>query len=182
MLFLIHPEALFGLEETVIGMWKHLCWRPVVRQKKRGVDPRKSLWVKDLDFVEKGCACMLSHFSCVRLFVTLWTMASQALLSMGFSRQENFSGLPCLPPGDLPNPEISLYWCNDSLWTQQLRSNQEVGSTCFALRFGEISESQGFWKPSDQWPTGISAFHLLFKGLHYSISITMSKLTNKNNI
>ena len=31
--------------------------------------------------------CMLSHFSCVRLFATLWTVARQALLSMGFSRQ-----------------------------------------------------------------------------------------------
>ena len=34
------------------------------------------------------CACVLSHFSCFRLFVTLWTVAFQAPLSMGFSRQE----------------------------------------------------------------------------------------------
>ena len=54
------------------------------------------------------CACMLSHFSCVWLFVTLWTVAPQAPLSMGFSRQEEWSGLPCLPPGDLPNPGIEL--------------------------------------------------------------------------
>ena len=39
-------------------------------------------------------------------FVTLWTIAHQAPLSMGFSRQEYWSGLPCLPPGDLPNPGI----------------------------------------------------------------------------
>ena len=43
----------------------------------------------------------LSH---VRLFVTLWTVARQALLSMGFSRQEYLSGLPFPSPGDLPNP------------------------------------------------------------------------------
>ena len=49
-------------------------------------------------------ACMLSHFSRVRLFATLWTVAHQAPLSMGFSRQEYWSGLPCPPPGDLPNP------------------------------------------------------------------------------
>ena len=40
----------------------------------------------------------------VRLFVTLWTVARQTPLSMGFSRQEPWSGLPWPPPGDLPNP------------------------------------------------------------------------------
>ena len=53
-------------------------------------------------------ACVLGHFSCVWLFVTLWTVAHQAPLSMGFSRQEYWSGLPCLPPGDLPQPGIKL--------------------------------------------------------------------------
>ena len=49
--------------------------------------------------------CMLNHFSHVKLFVPLWTVALQTLLlSMGFSRQEYWSGLPCPPPGDLPNP------------------------------------------------------------------------------
>ena len=51
-------------------------------------------------------ACMLSRFSCVHLFVTSWTTAHQALLSMGFSRQEYWSRLPFLPPGNLPNPGI----------------------------------------------------------------------------
>ena len=49
---------------------------------------------------------MLSHFSLVWLFVTLWTLAYQDPLSMGFSRQECWSGLPCPPPGDLPDPGI----------------------------------------------------------------------------
>ena len=49
---------------------------------------------------------MPSHFSHVQLFVTLWTVACQASLCMGFSRQEYCSGLPCPPPGDLPNPGI----------------------------------------------------------------------------
>ena len=51
-------------------------------------------------------ACVLSRFSCVPLFATLWTVAHQALLSMGFSRQEYSSELPCPPPGDLPDPGI----------------------------------------------------------------------------
>ena len=41
-----------------------------------------------------------------QLFAILWTVAHQAPLSMGFSRQEYWSGLPCPPPGDLPNPGI----------------------------------------------------------------------------
>ena len=45
---------------------------------------------------------MLSHFSRVWLFVTLWTIAHQAPLSMGFSRQEYWSGLPFPPPGNCP--------------------------------------------------------------------------------
>ena len=49
---------------------------------------------------------MLSHFSHLRLFVTLWTVACQAPLSMGLSGQEYWSGLPCPPPGDLPDPGI----------------------------------------------------------------------------
>jgi len=53
-----------------------------------------------------SCLAMLSHFNCVRFFVTLWTVACQAPLSMGFSRQEYWSGLPCPPPGDLPDPGI----------------------------------------------------------------------------
>ena len=47
---------------------------------------------------------MLSCFSCV--FVTQWTVVCQAPLSMEFSRQEYWSGLPCPPAGDLPNSRI----------------------------------------------------------------------------
>ena len=52
------------------------------------------------------CMCVLSHFSHVQLLVILWTIAHQAPLSMGFSRQEYWSGLSCPPPGDIPNPGI----------------------------------------------------------------------------
>ena len=50
-------------------------------------------------------ACMLSHFSCAQLFVILWTVACQALLSMGLFRQEFWNGLP-RSPGDLPDSGI----------------------------------------------------------------------------
>ena len=51
-------------------------------------------------------ACRLSRFSCVQLSVTPWPVACWAPLSMGFSRQESCRGLPCPPPGDLPDPGI----------------------------------------------------------------------------
>ena len=49
---------------------------------------------------------MLSRFSHVQLCVTLWIVAHQAPLSMGFPRQEYWSGLLCPPPGDLLDPGI----------------------------------------------------------------------------
>ena len=54
---------------------------------------------------------LLSHFSHLQLFATLWTVARQAPLSMGFSRQEYWSGFPCPLPGDLPDPGIELQSC-----------------------------------------------------------------------
>ena len=51
-------------------------------------------------------ACMLSCYSCVQLFANLWTVVHQAPLSLGVSRQEYWSGFPCPPPGDLPDPGI----------------------------------------------------------------------------
>ena len=46
--------------------------------------------------------------SCVQLFVTPWTVSHQAPLSMEFSRQEDWSGLPFPSPGDLPDPATEL--------------------------------------------------------------------------
>ena len=51
------------------------------------------------------CVCVLNG---VQLFVTSWTVASQAPLSMGFPKQEYWSGLPFLSLGDLPGPGIEL--------------------------------------------------------------------------
>ena len=70
----------------------------------------KVLLVRFMPYQEMRCLshfmCMLSHFSHVQLFVTLWTIAHQAPLSMEFSRQEYWSGLPFPSPGDLPSPGI----------------------------------------------------------------------------
>ena len=50
------------------------------------------------------CYCLVA--SLMSDYATLWTVVHQAPLSMGFSRQEYWSGLPCPPAGDLPNPGI----------------------------------------------------------------------------
>ena len=59
-------------------------------------------WQQDINSVFLAGGCVLSRFSRVRLFVTLWTVAPQAPLSLGFSRQEYWSGLPCPFLGNLP--------------------------------------------------------------------------------
>ena len=59
-----------------------------------------------------GTFCYIHLYACVlslvQLFVTPWTIARQSLLSMGFPRQEYWSGLPLSHSGDLPDPEIKL--------------------------------------------------------------------------
>ena len=54
------------------------------------------------------CCCCLVTKPCPTLYATPWTAAHQAPLSMGFPRQEYWSGLPFPPPGDLPDSEIEL--------------------------------------------------------------------------
>ena len=77
--------------------------------------------------VSSSSACVLS---CIRLFVSSWTVALQAPLSLGFSWQEYWSGLPFPPLGNLPNPGIGsnprlwcfLHWQADSLLLSHQRS------------------------------------------------------------
>ena len=70
-----------------------VSWVPLTSEENGG-----SFW--------RMCACVLSASSRVWFFGTPWTVACQAPLSMGFSRQEYWSGLSCPPPGDLANPGI----------------------------------------------------------------------------
>ena len=79
--------------------------RTALKQKQAELDP---VWTQtsqhcfDLDSSDFD----LVRFSQCMLFATPWTIARQAPLSMGFSRQEYWSGLPCPPPGDLSDPGI----------------------------------------------------------------------------
>ena len=77
--------------------------------------------------------CALGHFSHVRLSETLWTDGRQAPPSMGFSRQESWSGLLC-PPRDLPDPGI-----------------QQCPLTALAGRFITASAPWGFPKHCEHY-------------------------------
>ena len=62
---------------------------------------------KELKEKSKNTICVQAQsLGCVQLFVTLWTVVYQAPLSMEFSRQEYWNGLPFPTPGDPPNPGI----------------------------------------------------------------------------
>ena len=83
----------------------------------------------------------------VWLFATLWTVASQAPPSMGFSRQEYWSGLPFPSPGDLPNPRIepgSPALQADSLPTELWRKPSAYNSVTLLLTQDEIYRLQVF--------------------------------------
>ena len=76
--------------------------------------------------------CMPSHFSHVQLFRTPWTIAHQAPLSMGLPKEKYWGGLPCPPPGDLPNPGVKLL----SLATPALASVFFITSTTWEAQGG----------------------------------------------
>ena len=108
------------------------------------VMPKGSLWLVYLEKVTKSES--VNH-SVVPDFATPWTVAWQASLSLGFSRQEYWSGLPFPSPGDLPNPGIkfeSPALQADSLPSQQhkcLKGQQETGSRMHVKRQKEKSMS-----------------------------------------
>ena len=80
------------------------------------------------------CVCVLSCSHCVWLFVTLWTVAHHSPLSLGISRQEYWSGLPCLPPGHLPYPGIETVSFNvSSISRQLLYCYRHLGSPLYTL-------------------------------------------------
>ena len=81
--------------------------------------------------------CVLSHFCCVQLCAVIWTVSHQAPLSMGFSRQEYWSGFSCPPPGDLPDSGVEpesltspalagLFFTTSASW--EVRETQKIFS------------------------------------------------------
>ena len=93
-----HTIALVGIESASLRSSKisHTWW-------KRKIKPNTNFY-HPLAIGLTGFKCICVGAQCVQLFAISWTGAHQAPLSMTFSRQEYWSGLPCPPPGDLPNP------------------------------------------------------------------------------
>ena len=109
-------STLFIMREMQIeiqwGIISHLSKPPSSKSYKQWM--LEKMYRKGNPFAQWVVMCM--HYKLLQfcLFLTWWTIACHALLSMGFSRQEYWDGFPCPPPGDLPNPGIKftsfLYW------------------------------------------------------------------------
>ena len=91
----------FTLRELSIALFIDIASRQV-----SPVPVPKAFLPEFLAFVSFPVCSTHACFSSVQLFETLWTVAHQAPLSMGFSKPKYWSGLPFPPPGDHPNPEI----------------------------------------------------------------------------
>ena len=85
--------------------------------------------------IDDSVCAVLSCFSCVQLFAAPWTVACQAPLSVGFSRQEYWSGLPCPPSGDLPDTGIKPSSCEVQKCRQRLQSHLGSPETGLQLEF-----------------------------------------------
>ena len=102
------------LKIPLLKTYQESSWNPHIRNNFMSSGKRKVIWYFCFTFSQPlhvlsrccfplhACCC----FSCVWLFVTLWTVACQDPLPIGFSRKEYWSGSPCPPPGDLPDPGI----------------------------------------------------------------------------
>ena len=125
---------------------------------------------------------MLSHFSHVQLFVTPWTVAHQTPLSMGFSMQEYWSGVPCPAPGNkldhytiiLASVQFSRSVMSDSLRPHQ---SQHTRPPCPSPTPGVYSNSC----PSSQWchpviSSSVIPFSSFPQSLPASRSFPMSQL------
>ena len=113
-------------------------------------------WDSQLSDSGKPCVCVCTHvLSCGQLFATLWTVAHQAPLSMGFSRQEYWSGLPCLPPRI-----FCMYTYISSLLdpSHLPRRSEYPKMSSFSDTFScHIHSSPDAWAQRDVWPSQLPA-------------------------
>ena len=98
----------------------------------------------------------MKSLSCVRLFVTLWTVAYQAPLSMGLSRQEYWSGLPYPPLSDLPDPGIeptshaSPEWAGGFFTTDPAGKHYSLDHWFIIKGYDTTQEEPDEWEAEDK--------------------------------
>ena len=101
------------------------------------------------------CMHTISLHSCPHL-MTLWTVAHEALLSMGFSRQGYWSGFSCPPPGDLPDPGIKpgspacrlILYCLSHQGSPSHIHSLYTGLNCYWYRFQFCNAFSSRWSPT----------------------------------
>ena len=96
--FMLNLFSVNNPSHLIMKKWNKCC---LFKKKKRIVKQSRQPLIEP-----QRTGHLLRRFSHVWPFVTLWTVAHQALQSMGSSRQEYWSGLPGPSPGDLPDPGI----------------------------------------------------------------------------
>ena len=141
------------------------------------------LWRFDFGLCMIHVACktmrawILSWFSCVWLFATVWTIACQATLSLGFSRQEYWSELPCPPSGDLPDPGIKpealasltlagRFFTTNATWEAHKTMEIQLKERIYASELKETKCLLPFW-----------VFSLLFRLKFPSLNFVFSTST-----
>ena len=119
--------------------WKRpWCWERL-RAGGEGDDRERDGWMASLT----QWTYVLNRFSRVWLFVTLWTVARQASLSMGSSRQEYWSELPFPPPGDLPKPGMEPTSLMSPASVGMLFTPSATWEALSLSKVWEVSEEQG---------------------------------------
>ena len=116
---------------------------------------------RDWDLARTSCHCQTACvcpqlLSRVQLFVTLWTVTHQAPLPMEFSRQEYWSRLPFLAPGDLPDPGLNL-----SLASPALAEGFFITEPPGEPHEGLFSDGDTMWRQEDEaidWQTAVLAW------------------------
>ena len=118
-----------------------LLFSLIIKQHWKRNSERKISQIIPPSHSSTHATCVLSRFSPVQLFTTPWTVACQASLSMGFSRQQYWSGFLCPPPGDLRDPGIKLA----SLMSPDLAGGFFTVSTTWKALYTHTFFKKAFW-------------------------------------
>ena len=104
----VHACSVTLVISDFVTLWTAACtgWREMEKVHSERNSFVTAAWIDPCFVCENKKKTKKQSLSHVWLFVTPWTLAHQAPLSMGFSRQEYWSWLPCPPLEDLPDPEI----------------------------------------------------------------------------